>query len=95
MRYVVLTWHSLDLKKVRRSGYFNDEETAWVVASKYWQNPRVRLALVVAVPPKRLEDLLREDAEMPQRFTIPRTLTGNEPINPEQDPKTKRGWSSD
>ncbi len=94
MKFVVLTWQSLDLKKCRCSGLYEDEHEAWAVAADLWKNPRVRLALVVAVPPKRLEALLREEAEMPQRFTIPRKLTGNKPPF-EKDPKTKRGWSSD
>ncbi len=95
MKYVVLTWRSMDLKNCRRSGLYEDENLAWAVAAKEWQNPRTRLCLVVTVPPKRFEDLLREEAEMPQRFTIPRKLTGNEPPVWEIDPKTKTGWSSD
>lgn len=41
----------------------------------------MRLALVVGVPekPKKgLEEMIREEAEMPPRYTIPRWLTGNE-----------------
>ena len=106
MRYLVLSWDSFDLKKYRRCGWFDPvddtdgalevaSEAAWARAAELWRNPRVRLALVVAVPPKpkkALQDLIREEAEMPARFTIPRWLTGNE--KPMSDrPEAAAAWS--
>ena len=97
MRYLVLSWDSLDLKQYRKREWFGDEQAdaAWARVAELWRNPRTRLALVVAVPdkPKKsLTDLIREDAEMPQRFTIPRWLTGNE--KPVEDTEVVPGtWS--
>ena len=111
MRYLVLSWDSFDLKKYRRCGWFDPAyatdaaeaavaeaaaiDAAWARVAELWRNPRVRLALVVAVPPKpkrALTDLLREEAEMPARFTIPRWLTGNEkPL--EGSPPLAAAWS--